>query len=70
MENSRAVKKMFNTRPEGTRKIGRPELRCEEGVIQAISALGAKNWRTVALNIEVWLKLLKKSRIHTGMSSH
>jgi hypothetical protein len=33
MENNRTVKKVFNTRPEGTRKIGRPKLRWEDGVI-------------------------------------
>jgi hypothetical protein len=34
MQNSRIVKKVFNTRPEGTRIIGRPELRWEDGVIR------------------------------------
>jgi hypothetical protein len=42
MENSRIVKKVFSIRPEGTRKIGRPKLRWENGVIQDISALGVK----------------------------
>jgi hypothetical protein len=30
-ENSRRVKKVFCTRPEGTRTIGRPKLRWEDG---------------------------------------
>jgi hypothetical protein len=37
-----AVKKVFDTRPEGTRKIGRPELRLETGLIHDIRALGVK----------------------------
>jgi hypothetical protein len=37
MGNSRAVKKVFNTRPDGTRKIGRPKLGREDGVIQDFS---------------------------------
>jgi hypothetical protein len=36
MENSRSVKKAFDARPEGTRKIERPKLRWEDGVIQDI----------------------------------
>jgi hypothetical protein len=40
MENSRTVKKVFDTRPEGTRKIRRPKLRWEDGLIQDIRALG------------------------------
>jgi hypothetical protein len=39
MENSGIVKKVFDTRPEGTRKIGRPKLGWEHSVIQDISAL-------------------------------
>jgi hypothetical protein len=50
MENSRAVKKVFDTRPEGTRKNGRPRLTWDDGVIQNIRALGVKNWRNVAMN--------------------
>jgi hypothetical protein len=36
MENSRAVKKVFDTRPDGTRKVGGPKLRWEDSVIQDI----------------------------------
>jgi hypothetical protein len=69
MENSRTVKKVFDTRPEGTRKIGRPEVRWEDGVIQDIRAVGVKTWRNVAMDREDWWKLLKKARVHTGLSS-
>jgi hypothetical protein len=44
MENG-TVKMMSDTRPEGTRKIGRPKLRWEDGVIQVSKALGSRNWR-------------------------
>jgi hypothetical protein len=60
---------VFNTRPEGTKKIGRPKLRWEDGVSQDIRALEVKNWRKVVMNREDWLKLLKKARVHTGLSS-
>jgi hypothetical protein len=69
IENSRKVKKVSDTRDEGTRKIGRHKLGWEDGVIQDIRALGVKSWRNVAMNEEDWLKLLNKSRIHTGLSS-
>jgi hypothetical protein len=60
---------VFDTRPEGTRKIGRPKLRWEDGVIQDIRVLGVKNWRKAAMDREDWRKLLKKARAHTGLSS-
>jgi hypothetical protein len=68
-ENSRTVKEVFDTRPEGTRKIGRPKLRWEFGVIQDIRALGVKNWRNAAMDREDWKMILKKARVHTGLSS-
>jgi hypothetical protein len=61
-------KKVFVTRPEGTRKIGRPKLRWEDGVTQDIKALGVKNWKSSALNREEWLEFLKKARADLGLS--
>jgi hypothetical protein len=60
---------VYDIRPEITRKIGRPRFRQEDGVIQDIRALGVKNWRNVAMNREDSWKLLKKARLHTGLSS-
>jgi hypothetical protein len=40
MENSRTVKKVSDTRPDGTRETGRPKLRWEDDVIQDIWVLG------------------------------
>jgi hypothetical protein len=35
---------VLDTKPVGTRKIGRPKLRWEDDVIQDIKTLGVKNW--------------------------
>jgi hypothetical protein len=69
MENRRTVKKVFDKRPEGSRKIGRPKLKWGDCVIQDIRALGVKIWRNVDMNREKWLKLMKEARVHTGLSS-
>jgi hypothetical protein len=47
-DNKRTVKKVFNTKSTGIRKIERPKLRWED-VIQDIKTLGVKNWRNVAM---------------------
>jgi hypothetical protein len=52
MKNSRSVKKVSDTRSEGTRKTGMPQLRWEDSVIQDIRALQVKNWRDVVINRE------------------
>jgi hypothetical protein len=43
IDNNRTVRKAFNTKPIGIRKIGRPKLRWEDDVIQDIKTLGVKN---------------------------
>jgi hypothetical protein len=65
---NRIIKKIFNTKPEGTRKVGIPKLRWEECVRQDIRILGVKNWRSVALNREEWRIILRKARAHKGLS--
>ena len=62
-------KKIFNTKPDGVRSVGRPKLRWEDGVDRDIRILGVKNWKKVALNRDEWAKLLKKARAHQGQSS-
>jgi hypothetical protein len=50
MNNDRTRKKIFNTKPDGARNVGRPKLRWENGVDQEMRILGVKNWKKVALN--------------------
>jgi len=69
MDNNRTVKKVFDTKPIGTRKIGRPKLRWEDDVIQDIKTLGVKNWRNLAMEKESWQRLLRKARAHVGLLS-
>jgi hypothetical protein len=69
MDNNRTVKKVLDTKPIGTRKIGRPKLRWEDDVIQDIKTLGVKNWRNLAMEKESWQMLLRKAKAHVGLSS-
>ena len=65
----RTIKRIFNTKPDGGRSVGRPKLRWEDGVDQDMRILEVKNWKKVALNRDEWAKLLKKGRAHQGLSS-
>ena len=69
MNNDRALKKIFNTKPDGARSVGRPKLQWEDGVDQDMRILGVKNWNKVALNRDEWAKLLKKARADQGLLS-
>jgi hypothetical protein len=65
----RTLKKIFNTKPDGSRSAGRLKLRWEDGVDQDMRILRVKNWKKVALNRDEWAKLLKTARTHQGLSS-
>jgi hypothetical protein len=69
MNNDRTLKKIFNTKPDGARSVGRPKLRWQDGVDQDMRRLGVKNWKKVALDRYEWAQLLKKARVHQGLSS-
>jgi hypothetical protein len=69
MDNNRTVKKVLDTKPIGTRKIGRPKLRWEDDVIQDIKTLEVKNWRNLAMEKESWQTLLRKAKAHVGLLS-
>jgi hypothetical protein len=69
MSNERTLKNIFNPKPKGTRSVGRPKLRWEDGVVQNTRVLGVNSWKKAALDREEWPKLLKKARVHLGLSS-
>jgi hypothetical protein len=60
---------LFNTKPDGVRRVGRKKLRWEDGVDQDMRILEVKICKKVALDREEWAELLKKARAHQGLSS-
>ena len=62
VNNDRTLKKIFNTKPDGVRRVGRPRLRWEDGIDQDFRILEIENWKKVALDRDEWAKFLKKAR--------
>ena len=52
MNSDRTIKRIFNTKRDGARSVGRLKLQWEDGVDQDMRKLGVKNWKKVALNID------------------
>ena len=69
MNDNRTLKKIFNIKLDGVRKVGRPKMRWEDGVDQDMRILEVKNWKKVALDRDEWAKLLQKARALQGLSS-
>jgi hypothetical protein len=59
----------FNSKPCGPRKIGRPKLRWEDGVLQDIGALGIRNWRDMVMRGEEWQILMWWAKARPELSS-
>ena len=67
MNDNRTLKKIFNTKPDGVRRDGRPKLRWKDGVDEDMRISEVRNWKKVAFDRDEWVKLLKKARAHQGL---
>ncbi|GFX01581.1 uncharacterized protein TNCV_3970841 [Trichonephila clavipes] len=66
MDKNRTTKKVFNAQPILTRRKGRPNLKCLDGLEKDLLVLRTKNWRTLARRL-VWKKLLEQAKAHPGL---
>jgi hypothetical protein len=52
MDQRRVIKKIFDSKPEGRRKVGRPRLRWLHDVENDLRVMKIKRWRKKRLKIE------------------
>jgi hypothetical protein len=52
MNDNRTLTKIFNTKLDGVRRVGRPKMRWEDGVDQDMRILEIKNWKKVSPSTE------------------
>jgi len=62
MDETRAVKKLFEEKIEGRRGRGRRRLRWIDDVEEDIRKLGVKRWRRKALDREEWASIIKEAK--------
>ena len=71
MPGKKPVKKLtLLTRPEGTRRAGRPKLRWLNGVEDDLRTLGIRGWRRRALDRDRWKEVLTAARAQNGLQCH
>jgi len=66
MNDNRTLNKIFNSKLDGVRRVGRPKIRWEDGVDLDMRTLEIKNWKKFALDTVEWAKLLNTLR--TGVA--
>jgi hypothetical protein len=63
MDGARMAKKVFVSKPEGRRDIGRPKLRWMDDVEDDIKALGIRRWRIKAQDRNEWTAIKTEAKV-------
>ena len=67
MQDNLPHKKITLDKPEGRRRVGRPNLRCMDGVTRDAERLGIRNWRIKARDRDGWRRFLESAKTLHGL---
>ena len=67
MQDNLPCKKIILDKPEGRRRVGRPNLRWMDGVMRDAERLGVRNCRIKAKDRDGWKRLLESSKTLHGL---
>jgi hypothetical protein len=67
MQDNLPCKKITLDKPEGRRRVGRPNLRWVDGVTKDAERLGVRNWRIKARDRDGWRQLLESAKTLHGL---
>jgi hypothetical protein len=58
--------KIFESKPEGRRNVGRPRLRWQDDVENDLRVMRVKRWRKKTQNRKEWASVIKEAKVLTG----
>ncbi|PSN30409.1 hypothetical protein C0J52_28478 [Blattella germanica] len=67
MEEDSPARKLTLLKPEGSRRVGRPNFRWMDGIEDDLRKIGTRAWRRRALDRDDWRKVLAVARAQTGL---
>jgi hypothetical protein len=66
MTRERGVKRIFEDKPGGRWRVGRPRFRLVDGVKNDLRTMGVKGWRNVAKDRKEWQQIVREARALHG----
>ena len=67
MQDNLLCKKITLDKPDGRRRVGRPNLRWMDGVMRDAEGLGVRNWKNKAKDRDGWRRLLESAKTLDGL---
>jgi len=67
MQDNLPYKNITLDKPEGRRRVGRPNFRWMDGVMRDAERLGVRNWRIKAKDRDGWRRLLESAKTLHGL---
>jgi hypothetical protein len=67
MQDNPPSKKITFDKPEGRRRVGRPNLKWIDGVTRDAERLGVGNWRIKARDRDGWWRFLESAKTLHGL---
>jgi hypothetical protein len=67
MEENSPCKMVTFSQPEGSQKKGRPKLRWLDSVVKDVKLLKVETWCKKARNRNIWGRIIKEAKVHTGL---
>jgi hypothetical protein len=67
MQDNLPCKKITLDKPEGKRRVGRPNLRWMDGVMRDVEGLGVRNWWIKGKDRDGWKRLLESAKTLPGL---
>jgi hypothetical protein len=67
MLDDNLIQKLTLPKPDGCRRVGRPELRWMDGIEDDLRMLSVSGWRRRGLDRREWEYVLEAARAQTGL---
>ena len=67
MNEKEIPKRIMECKPDGKRKVGRPKLCWMDDEMDDIRTLGVRNWWMIAKDRDLWRKIMKDAKAHSGL---